>query len=235
MIKDYEPSQIDIPGELLQQWQNIVNTMAELACIPAGLIMRIAGEEIEVFISSQTEGNPYKTGDHEQWENSGLYCETVIKTKNSLLIPDALSDPDWKDNPDVKLNMISYLGFPILYPDDTPFGTICILDNKSNPYNEKICSLLDNFRQLIEQHLSLLYFNMVLGEKNRSLMDYLGELKTLRGLVPICARCKRIKNSEGHWHPVEKYLVRNPEVDLSHGYCPDCAKNVQDEIKHMYT
>ena len=39
-------------------------------------------------------------------------AKTVIKTKDKLLVPDALADVDWKNNPDVKLNMVSYLGFP---------------------------------------------------------------------------------------------------------------------------
>mgnify|MGYP001953189988 CR=1 FL=1 len=66
--------------------------------------------------------------------DSGLYCETVIKSGKQLLVPDALADKDWENNPDVELNMISYLGFPILFPDGNPFGTICVLDNKKNAY-----------------------------------------------------------------------------------------------------
>ncbi len=84
--------------------------------------------------------------------------------------------------------MISYLGFPILYPDKPPFGTLCILDKKPNPYSDTIFTMLDNFRQLIQQHISLLYMNEVLGEKNTDLMAYLDELQSLRGLIPICSR-----------------------------------------------
>ena len=220
----------DVPSDLLAQWQQMVDAMAELADIPAGLIMRITEEDIEVFIASRSEKNPYHPGDRELLANSGLYCETVINTKQPLLVPDALSDPEWKDNPDVKLNMISYLGFPILKPDGAPFGTLCILDRKANAYNDTIHTLLDNFRQLIQQHLVLLHANAVLGEKNTSLVAYLDELQSLRGLIPICAQCKRIRDSEGYWHAVEKYLINHPEADFSHGYCPECAKRLMDEM-----
>lgn len=222
--------EVEVPSDLLDQWQGIVDTMAKLAGIPAGLIMRIAEEDIEVFVASKSEGNPYHPGDHEHLADSGLYCETVIKTRNPLLVSDASSDTRWKDNPDVKLNMISYLGFPILFPDETPFGTICILDNKPNAYNDTISNLVDSFRQLIQHHLALLYLNATLGEKNASLLEYLGELQSLRGLVPICTQCKKIRDSEGNWHAVEKYLINHPEADFSHGYCPECAKTVMDEL-----
>ena len=48
-----------IPDPILEKWQKIVNLMAELLGVPAGLIMRILGEDIHVFVSSATQGNPY--------------------------------------------------------------------------------------------------------------------------------------------------------------------------------
>ena len=74
-----------------------------------------------------------------------------MKTRQSLLVADALRDEEWKSNPDIKLGMISYLGFPITWPDGQVFGTICVLDKKENSYSElyrkfvlqcPICSLL---------------------------------------------------------------------------------------------
>jgi GAF domain-containing protein len=231
-MKRNKPPELNVPDDLVGQWQGLVNTMAELAGIPAGLIMRITKEDIEVFVASQSQENPYHPGDREHLAGSGLYCETVLKTNKSLLVPDALSDPDWKDNPDVKLNMISYLGFPILLPDGTPFGTLCILDRKHNKYSGAIYSLLDNFRNVVQSHLALLYLNAVLGEKNASLMEYLDELQSLRGLIPICAQCKKIKDSDGYWNSIEKYLINHPEADFTHGYCPECAKKIMDEIEN---
>lgn len=78
----------------------IVDLMSEIIGIPAGLIMRHGGPDIEVFISSNNEGNPYHPGDKEKVWNSGLYCETAIKTEQKLLVPNALADKNWKDNPD---------------------------------------------------------------------------------------------------------------------------------------
>jgi CheY-like chemotaxis protein len=48
------------------------------------------------------------------------------------------------------------------------------------------------------------------------------EIKTLRGLLPTCAWCRRIRNEEGKWESIEKYVQEHTEADFSHGMCPDC-------------
>jgi signal transduction histidine kinase len=146
-----------IPHWVSEKWQSIVDTMAELLNVPAGLIMRINGVHIECLIASRTPGNPYHPGDSEHLLGSGLYCETVINSRNRLLVPNALIDPHWKNNPDIKLNMISYLGFPLVWPDARPFGTICVLDCKGNSYSDIYKRLIEQFRDIIEQHLALIY------------------------------------------------------------------------------
>jgi signal transduction histidine kinase len=146
-----------IPASIAEKWQVIVDTLAELTRVPAGLIMRIRGDNLEVMVSSRTAGNPYHSGESECYIGSGLYCETVIRTRAELIVPNALLDDDWKDNPDVPRNMISYLGLPILWPDKTPFGTICILDKAGNGYQDVYRRLIQQFRDILEHHLQLLY------------------------------------------------------------------------------
>jgi len=170
-LKDNE---IDISDSVLEKWQNIVDILAKVNNVPVALIMKIDLPDIRVFRSSQSEGNPYKVGDKEHLIGSGLYCENVINEKKMLLVPNALKDKDWDHNPDIKLNMISYMGFPLLYPDGRVFGTICILDSKENIYNDNIRELLFQFKQVIEDHLHLLYLNKKLerSEKEyRQLVD----------------------------------------------------------------
>lgn len=50
------------------------------------------------------------------------------------------------------------------------------------------------------------------------------EIKTLRGLLPTCAWCRRIRNENGEWESIEKYVQEHTEADFSHGMCPDCLK-----------
>lgn len=219
---EHDPK-IEVSENILKKWQNIVDIIAELIDIPAALIMRLVESDIEVFVTSKSQGNPYKPKDHEHFKDSGLYCETVIKTNDKLLVPNALTDEKWKNNPDIKLNMISYLGFPIFLPNGKPFGTICILDNKENSYSETVENLLKSFREIIQSELELIYMNQTLGEENKSLSDYIAEIQTLRGIIPICAKCKKIRDDEGFWTHVEKYIQDHSNATFSHGICEDCA------------
>ncbi len=54
------------------------------------------------------------------------------------------------------------------------------------------------------------------------LRETLAELKTLSGLLPICAGCKKIRDDEGYWHQVEVYVEERSEAQFSHSFCPDC-------------
>ena len=218
--------QIEVPRVTLDTWQEVVDILSEVFAVPAALIMRLNGPAIEVFVSSNSVGNPYHPGDKEHLWGSGLYCETVIRRQDRLLVPNALADARWRDNPDVKLNMISYLGFPILLPNGRPFGTICVLDKKENTYSEQFEKLMLKFRSLVQSDLQILYMNQVLGDKNKQLTDYLMELQALRGMVPICANCKSIRDGEDNWHPIEHYLIRHPEADFSHTICPECMEKL---------
>ena len=225
MTKDTE-----IQPSIVQKWQGILDLLHETALIPAALIMRLRDPYIEVFVSSKNKNNPYHPGDKELVWNSGLYFETFIKMKEKLLVPDSLADDKWKENPDVKLDMIAYLGFPLLFPDGSPFGTICVLDSKPNSYSSNIEKLMAQFRGLIESHLELLYFNQALGDKNKRLSDYLEELQALRGIVPICSNCKSIRDEKGAWKPIEHYLIKTPAADFSHSICPECIKRLYPEL-----
>lgn len=225
---------IDVPEKIQESWQEIINLTSQLCKVPAALIMRLTCPDIEVFTSSQNPDNPYNPGDKEHFEGSGLYCERVIKTENKLLVPDALADEEWKNNPDVKLQMISYLGFPLFLPDRSPFGTICVLDRKRNEYSPVVEKLMLKFKNIIEYNLELIYLNQVLGDKNKGLSDYLMEIQAFRGIVPICSNCKAIKDREEKWRPVEHYLINHPKADFSHGMCPECMKKLYPKLDPCY-
>jgi PAS domain S-box-containing protein len=143
---------LQVPAETIQKWREMVNLLAEIIHVPSALIMKIEPPNIRVLVSSESRENPYEP-DEVACLNTGLYCETVMKTRQSLLVPDALADNDWKSNPDIKLGMISYLGFPISWPDGEVFGTICVLDRKKNEYSELYRKLLLQYRDVLQADL----------------------------------------------------------------------------------
>lgn len=63
-----------------------------------------------------------------------------------------------------------------------------------------------------------------LRKRTEELEQALREVKVLRGFIPICASCKKIRNDQGYWQLVEAYIREHSEAEFSHGICPDCIK-----------
>jgi PAS domain S-box-containing protein len=62
------------------------------------------------------------------------------------------------------------------------------------------------------------------------LQDALAEVKTLRGLLPICSYCKNIRDDEGYWKKIEGYIQKHSHIEFSHGICPECAKKYYPDM-----
>ena len=65
---------------------------------------------------------------------------------------------------------------------------------------------------------------------NKDLTEALANVKTLSGLLPICANCKKIRDDQGYWRQVEEYFDKHSEIKFSHGFCPACAKKLYPEF-----
>jgi PAS domain S-box-containing protein len=61
------------------------------------------------------------------------------------------------------------------------------------------------------------------------LQQTLAEVKTLKGLIPICAHCKKIRNDQGYWTHIEAFVHENLNAEVSHGMCPECLKKCYGE------
>ncbi len=144
----------DVEEKLMEKWQRSLDIVAQLFEVPSALIMRVHSRQIEVLVSSASDGNPYKQGEKESLE-SGLYCETVMRTNEQLIVSNALEDENWKDNPDVSLGMIAYLGIPLIWPDGEVFGTICVLDTKTRHFSNLYQSLLWEIKEIIESDFKM--------------------------------------------------------------------------------
>lgn len=67
------------------------------------------------------------------------------------------------------------------------------------------------------------------GQLIEELEEALGRIRTLKGLLPICSHCKKIRNDQGYWEQVEKYVQERSEAEFTHGICPDCARELLRE------
>ena len=64
----------------------------------------------------------------------------------------------------------------------------------------------------------------------RAVERELARVKILRGLLPICAFCKKIRDDGGYWNQIEQYIAANSQADFSHGLCPDCLTSEYPEL-----
>jgi hypothetical protein len=65
---------------------------------------------------------------------------------------------------------------------------------------------------------------------NEELSEALAKVKHLRGLLPICGHCKKIRNDTGYWQRLESYLEEHSDAAFSHGICPDCLSVLYREL-----
>jgi response regulator RpfG family c-di-GMP phosphodiesterase len=65
------------------------------------------------------------------------------------------------------------------------------------------------------------------------LKEALAEIKTLKGFIPICASCKKIRDDEGYWDQLEAYISKHTDAVFTHGLCPECVEKYRAEMKKL--
>lgn len=64
------------------------------------------------------------------------------------------------------------------------------------------------------------------------LQHALTNIKELKGIIPICSYCKKVRDDEGYWHMVEAYVSAHSDAEFSHGICPNCLEQVRTSFKN---
>lgn len=177
-MNGYRP--YDLPCGYLGKWQAFLDRIAVAFKVPAALVMRVWPEQIEVLLSSHSDGNPYEEKEKADL-GTGLYCETVMATRRQLAVPNALEDPVWRDNPDVKLNMICYLGVPLLWPDNSIFGTLCVLDSQTRNFSDAHQAALWKVKDLIEKDFATFCETGRDKSEGRTAQDWEKEIEVMIG------------------------------------------------------
>lgn len=107
-------------------------------------------------------------------------------------------------------------------------GTVFPISVISSPIfeNDKVVGVVTAFRDISEQQ-------RLVREREElivKLQESLDTIKTLRGILPICASCKKIRDDQGYWNQIEDYFSTHSDIDFSHGICPDCARKLYPEF-----
>lgn len=167
-------SELAIPSDVLRKWQRIVDLLANIVRVPSAVVCKLEPPDYTYYTivaNSTSEGNPFRM-DETFSMDIGTFCETVIKNREPLLVANALEDDQWESAPEIKVGMVSYLGFPVLWPDGRTFGTICVLDDKTNQYSDLYQELLVHCRDVLQGDLqTLARFGTELEEQRAHLSE----------------------------------------------------------------
>jgi len=167
-------------------------------------------------------------------------AEMVKRTKSSFLIDVVDEEAIGKQYPvllpTIKAGFRSLMATPLFLKDEV-IGTLNFRTKKPNVYSEEIKKLAERVANQIAGAVSnaMLFAAIKRAEEEREklirdLQKALSEVKRLKGIFPICASCKKIRDDKGYWNQVEVYIRDHSEAEFSHGICPDCAKKLYGDI-----
>ena len=209
-----------IPSDVLRKWQRIVDLLANIVHVPSAVVCKLEPPHYtyyRIVANSNSEGNPIPM-DQTFSMDIGTFCETVIKNREPLLVANALEDDQWKSAPEIQVGLVSYLGFPVSCPDGRIFGTICVLDDKTNRYSDLYQELLMHCRDVLEGDLrTLARFGNELEEQRAHLSELFARVPEAVVMVDRDSRITRV----------------NPEFTKIFGYTAEEA--IGQRVKDLIT
>jgi GAF domain-containing protein len=145
------------------------------------------------------------------------FCAHAILDEAPLIVTDACADTRFADNPLVtgSPHIRFYAGAPLITPRGGRLGTLCVIDQAPRDLGVDQVRALEALSRVVVEHLE---FRRLAA----NLANALDRSRTLSGLLPICAYCKRIRDDHHYWREVEAYVRSHAPVQFSHGICPRC-------------
>ncbi|MBB1485958.1 sensor domain-containing diguanylate cyclase [Oceanospirillum sediminis] len=182
---DYQTCILESPHPAVdhEKWQVTVNLLAELYDAACATIVQFRQNEFKSIVASKNEDNFLKGGDSWPWELQS-FCRQIMETGEKVYEGHAVDNEQWCCAPAVEHGPVrSYYGLPLFWPDQKPFGTICIIDRKPTGYNPLLMQMLEQFRDYVQADLK----GMESYEQIRSLAltDELTGLFNRRGMVTL--------------------------------------------------
>jgi len=182
----------------------------------------ICGTPIAIVSLVDTERQWFKSKvgvDATETHRDHAFCAHAILQKSIFVVNDALTDERFA-NSELVINdphIRFYAGAPLTTLEGLSLGALCVVDRRPNSLTlEQENALMALSRLTVNE--------MELRRISADLATAVTEIKTLNGLLPVCAWCKKIRNDDGCWEQLESYIQNNTNTDFSHGICPDCIK-----------
>lgn len=222
------PQQEDARLEALRQYQ-ILDTPSELAYDDftqlASYICQVPIALISL-VDADRQWFKSKVGlEVNETSRDISFCSHTICSHQTLIVSDALADQRFANNPLVtsEPGIRFYAGAPLITPEGHTLGSLCVIDRKPRELSvAQIAALEALARQIVAQ--------LELKRVSVNLAAALEQIKLIEGLIPICAYCKGIRNDQGYWLTIEKFIQQHSEVEFTHGVCNDCMRKNFPEV-----
>lgn len=171
-------------------------------------------------------------------------CENVLSGNRVCVYTNAVANKFPQDKLLAEMGVESYIGAPMVTVDGKLSGILVLLDDKPIKDTEFYAAIVEFLavragteleRYYIEENLKQLVSERTfeLEKSNQELQKALNEIKTLRGIVPICSKCKKIRDDKGFWQQVESYVSKHSNASFSHAICPECTMEYYNELDKM--
>jgi GAF domain-containing protein len=202
-----------------QSYDDITTLAAHICKVPIVMISLV--DEFRQWFKSRLGV------EQQQTPREVAFCAHAILQNGPFTVSDAARDRRFADNALVtgEPHIRFYAGIPLINPEGLALGTLCVVDRQPRRLS---AAQLKALQALSRQVMALLELRRV----STHLADALDHVKTLQGLLPICAWCKRIRDDEGYWSQVEAYFHKATGADFTHSICPECLKKAHAELKH---
>lgn len=192
-----------------REFDDVVKIAAQICGVPIAAL---------TFIDGERQWFKAKIGiESSETMREDAFCAHTIQSENLMLIEDAAADPRFAENPFVvgEPYIRFYAGAPLVNGEGHALGSLCVIDREVRTLSEPQKLALEALARLVVSHMEL-------RRVSHALAEALNDVRTLQGLLPICAHCHGIRNDQGYWERVEEYLGHRTEAELSHGICPSC-------------
>ena len=157
------------------------------------------------------------------------FCTHTIKENKPLIVNDAFKDERFINNPlvqgDPKIRF--YAGFPLKNNDGNKVGTLCVIDRKPGNLTPNQFNVLSLLAKQIMTFLEL-------RKKSLNLLDALSHLHQQEGILSVCSYCREVRNKDGDWQHLEKYLSKLTDIRFSHGVCDLCMEKHFPDVVEVW-
>jgi GAF domain-containing protein len=179
------------------------------------------------LVDSQRQWFKARVGlDTRETPREHAFCSFTILGVETMVVEDASTDQRFARNPLVTSDphIRFYAGAPLLDREGNALGALCVIDRKPRHLGDLQKKALEALGRTVVAHLELRRISTQLAES-------LVQLDTVRGLLPICSVCKKVRDDQGYWQQVETYIGSLAAVQFTHGLCPACKEAKMLEFK----